>query len=87
MLCTMPLHSTDSRTAIRPQGIIAPDDVRAAVIALAKEKGEIGAARHLEMSRASIARVLGGLTVRRGTIALARARLLADSSAAPEMAK
>lgn len=55
----------------------APPEVIAAVAAIVRERGERGAFQLFEFSRLTLARVLGGLGVRAGTLALVRERLAA----------
>lgn len=55
----------------------APPEVVAAVAAIVRERGERGAFQLFGFSRLTLARVLGGLGVRAGTVALIRERLAA----------
>ena len=59
----------------------APPDIIDAVAALVRERGEPGAVQLLAISRLTLARVLGGLGVRAGTLALVRERLAAVKGA------
>ncbi len=54
---------------------MANDDVREAVRELIRVHGEREALRRLGMSKATVARLVGGLAVREGTLLLARVRV------------
>jgi hypothetical protein len=56
-------------------GVRPPDALRQAVVRLEHERGSTAAARELGISRESLARIVAGLGVRAGTIALVRERL------------
>jgi hypothetical protein len=55
-----------------PTGVPAPEDLRGLVRALVERVGEPLAVERLGLSRIALARLLAGLPIRRGTIALAR---------------
>ena len=56
-------------------GAMVNDDVREAVRALIQVHGEKEALRRLGMSKATVARIVGGLAVREGTLLLGRVRV------------
>lgn len=66
--CTRRPHPCD-RTE-RHMGIPATDALRTRVLDLVKENGEEEAAKRLNVGRTTLARILGGLGLRRGTLAL-----------------
>ena len=55
-------------------GVRPPDPLRHAAIRLESELGSTGAARELGISTETLARIIAGLGVRPGSIALAEAR-------------
>ena len=58
-------------------GVVPPEDLRGRVAALLRRDGERVTMTRLGFSRVVFARVLAGLTVRAGTVALLRERLAA----------
>jgi hypothetical protein len=62
-------------TTANSKGIPAPSDVKEAVKRLVEKDGEGAAAKRLDMSKQTIARILGGLSVNRSTLGMVRARL------------
>lgn len=56
-------------------GVRPPDLLRREVVRIEAELGSTGAARELGISRESLARIVAGLGVRAGTIALVKERL------------
>lgn len=65
------MHQETNRTP----GPTAPLELRNQVTALVREAGEAATVRHLGISRLALARVVAGLPVRAGTIALVREAL------------
>ena len=61
------------------QGKPAPDAHREAVRKLVEELGESGAADRLDIDRNSLARIVSGFGLRRGTLALLREKFGAAS--------
>jgi hypothetical protein len=53
-----------------PQGVIPREEVRAGAAAVHREQGEGKAVQIFGVSRGALARVIGGLHVRAGTLAL-----------------
>jgi hypothetical protein len=62
------------------QGEAAPQDVRDAITALLAAHGEAATVDRLGVDRQTFARVLAGLPVRRGTLALVRESLAKTES-------
>jgi hypothetical protein len=56
-------------------GVVAPDDLVEHLRELIGVHGIRGTQEHLQVARETIARLLGGLGVRRGTLALVREQL------------
>jgi hypothetical protein len=61
-------------TRERAKGVVAPDDVQAAVRKLVA-RGEAAAIARLQMSSQTVARLGAGLNVNRASVELARMRL------------
>ena len=81
---TLATEAEAHRVPPPPRMTFAPAsaDIIEAVAALVRERGEPEAIRLLTLSRLTIARVLGGLRVRAGTLALVRERLAAVTAVA-----
>ncbi|HME04477.1 MAG TPA: hypothetical protein VKG38_15765 [Solirubrobacteraceae bacterium] len=58
-----------------PKGVVAPDRVRAYVTKLAQQGGTEAASEKLEMSRETVARLMAGLPVHKGTVAQVEKKL------------
>ncbi len=63
----------------RAQGVIPPDDMRQAVGALVSEVGERKTLERLDTNRMTLARLIGGLPVQKGTLAHIREQLQATA--------
>lgn len=59
----------------QPKGITAPEEVRTALAALIERVGEPAAAAQMDLSRHTLARIVGCLPVHRSTIGQVRMRL------------
>jgi hypothetical protein len=64
------------------QGEPATVELRSALAAMLRQQGETSLVKELGLSRQTIARIMGGLPVRRGTIALLRVGLAERASSA-----
>lgn len=65
------------------QGEPAPQVMREALAAMLQEHGETATIQRLGIGRQTLARILGGMTVRRGTLALVCAALSAPETPKP----
>jgi hypothetical protein len=71
----------DARSKIpRAQGVIIPDDIRQAVGALVSSMGERKTLERLDTNRMTLARIMGGLPVQKGTLAHIREQLQTNAS-------
>ena len=59
------------------RGVTAPAELREAATRLVMRHGEVAASRELQISRSALLRLIAGLPVRRGTLALAEQQLVA----------
>lgn len=70
----------DTRSKIpRAQGVTPPEDLRQAVGALVSSIGERKTLERLDTNRMTLARIMGGLPVQKGTLAHIREQLQATA--------
>ena len=71
----------DTRSRIpSAQGVTPPDDMRQAVGALVSSIGERKTLKRLDTNRMTLARIMGGLPVQKGTLAHIREQLQTQAS-------
>jgi len=71
----------DTRSRIpSAQGVTPPDDMRQAVGALVSSIGERKTLERLDTNRMTLARIMGGLPVQKGTLAHIREQLQTQAS-------
>jgi hypothetical protein len=69
-----------SHAARGAQGEAAPQEMRDALAAMIRDQGETTVVRRFGIGRQTLARLVGGLPVRAGTLALMRAGLSTQST-------